>query len=34
VVPLAGFATSSGTKLWGITSGGTVTAGVFISTGS
>ena len=34
VVPMSGFATSSATKLWGITSGGTVTAGVFISTGS
>ena len=34
VVPLGQFASSSATKLWGITSGGTVTAGVFISTGT
>lgn len=34
VVPLPGFPTSSAVNLWGITAGGTVTAGVFISNGS
>lgn len=34
VVTLPGFPGSSGVNLWGITSGGTVTAGVFISNGS
>jgi len=34
VVPLGQFSSSTATKLWGITSGGTVSAGVFISTGA
>ena len=34
VVGFAQYSSSSGTKLWGITGGGTVTAGVFISTGT
>jgi len=34
VVPLPGFPSSSPVQLWGITSGGTVTAGLFISTAS
>lgn len=34
VVPLPGFPSSSPVNLWGITTGGTVTAGVFISNGS
>ena len=33
VVPLPGYPGSSSVTLYGITSGGTVTAGVFISTG-
>ena len=34
VVNLGQFSSSSATKLWGITSTGSVTAGLFISTGS
>ena len=31
VIPLPGFPSSASVKLWGLTSGGTVTAGLFIS---